>query len=292
MSTSDSVAPIGILGLGFLGKILASDFADIKESWGTWNKNPPPESALNVFPFDWNSETSWMSLPEFPETIVLTIPPLLNDPEAEKIRLNRWGKWMKNNRPNIKRMIYISSTGVYPKRNGLWHEDSGFEPDTNSGKLRLITEKILSSFFKLHVVRPGGIYGYGRGIDVRLKSGKHISVSGTPVHRIHVKDLAGIVFHLLKNPESARCVNAVDFDPKPSWKVANWLVENREDLYEEMLQDIPDSTASVAGNSERLISNQCLIELGITLNYPTFREGMGKSHPDKNSKILKQSDAK
>ena len=280
MKTSVSVSPIGILGLGFLGKILASNFADNHKSWGTWNKNPPPESALKVFHFDWSRETSWTALPEVPETLVLTIPPMLNDPEAEKVRLNQWGKWMNKNRPNIKRMIYISSTGVYPKRNGLWQEDSEFEPDTNSGKLRLITEKTLASFFKLHVVRPGGIYGNGRGIDVRLQSGKHITVSGTPVHRIHVNDLAGIVFHLLKNPESASCINAVDFDPKPSWKVAHWLIQNREDLSADMLQDIPDSSESIPGNSERLISNQCLIELGITLCYPTFREGMMKHPPD------------
>ena len=219
-------------------------------------------------------------MPEVPETLVLTIPPILNDPEAEKVRLNQWGKWMNKNRPNIKRMIYISSTGVYPKRNGLWQEDSEFEPDTNSGKLRLITETTLGSFFKLHVVRPGGIYGNGRGIDVRLQSGKHITVSGTPVHRIHVNDLAGIVFHLLKNPESASCINAVDFDPKPSWKVAHWLIQNREDLSADMLQDIPDSSESIPGNSERLISNQCLIELGITLCYPTFREGMVNNHSE------------
>ena len=279
MTTSVSVSAIGILGLGFLGKILASDFADIHKSWGTWNKNPPPESALKVFPFDWSSETSWTALPEIPETLVLTIPPMLNDPEAEKVRLNQWGEWMNKNRPNIKRMIYISSTGVYPKRNGLWHEDSEFEPDTNSGKLRLITEKTLGSFFKLYVVRPGGIYGNGRGIDVRLKSGKDIPVSETPVHRIHVKDLACIVFHLLKNPQSARCVNAVDFDPKPSWKVAQWLVQNREDLSEDMLKEIPDFSVSVPGNTQRLISNQCLIELGVNLSYPTFREGMVKNHP-------------
>jgi len=276
MTTSVSANPVGILGLGFLGKILASDLTEIQESWGTWHKKPPPKSALKVFPFDWNSETSWTALPEVPETLVLTIPPLLNDPEAEKARLNQWGEWMSKNRPKIKRMIYISSTGVYPKHNGFWHEESEFEPDTNSGKLRLITEKMLGSFFKLNVVRPGGIYGNGRGIDVRLKSGKPITVSGTLVHRIHVKDLAGIVLHLLENPESAQCVNAVDFDPKPSWKVANWLVQNREDLSEDMLQDIPDSSVSVPGNTERLISNQCLIEIGITLNYPTFREGLSE----------------
>ena len=254
MKKSVSVSPIGILGLGFLGKILASDFANFQKSWGTWHNNPPPESELKVFPFDWSSEESWSDLPKFPENIVLTIPPLLNDPEAEKNRLSEWGTWMKKNRPNIKRMIYISSTGVYPKRNGFWHEESEFEPDTNSGRLRLITEKTLGLFFKLHVVRPGGIYGNGRGIDVRLKSGKHIPVSGTPVHRIHVKDLAGIVFHLLKNPESNRCVNAVDFDPKPSWKVAQWLVHNREDLSEHLLQDISNTSVIVQLYTRKLIN--------------------------------------
>jgi hypothetical protein len=51
-----------------------------------------------------------------------------------------------------------------------------------------------------------------------------------------------------------------------------------------MLQDIPDSSASIPGKAQRLISNQCLIELGITLSYPTFREGMGKSPPEPNFK--------
>ena len=274
MTSSVSVSPIGILGLGFLGKILAYDFANIHESWGTWHKNPPPESVLRAFHFDWSSEKSWTTMPEFPETLVLTIPPILNDPEEEKVRLNKWGEWMNKNRPNIKRMIYISSTGVYPKRNGLWHEKSEFEPDTNSGRLRLITEKTLGCFFMLNVVRPGGIYGNGRGIDARLKSGKNIPVSGTPVHRIHVKDLAGIVLHLLKYPESAPCVNAIDFDPKPSWKVAQWLVQNRDDLTEDMLQDIPNISAPVTGNKDRFISNKYLIELGVKLTFPTFREGM------------------
>ena len=80
---------------------------------------------------------------------------------------------------------------------------------------------------------------------------------------------------MLKNPESPSCINAVDFDPKPSWKVAEWLIQNRDDLSKDMLQDIPESSANIPGNAERLISNQFLIELGIKLNYPTFREGMG-----------------
>ena len=267
-----SFPPVGILGLGFLGQILAREFSAVPESWGTWHLTPLPEPILSNFSFDWGNENSWVVLPETAATLVLTIPPLLNNPETEAERLHNWSKWMQLNRPELKCMIYISTTGVYPKRNGIWTENSEFEADTLSGKLRLLTEKILSQYFSLQVVRPGGIYGYGRGIDVRLKSGKLIPVSNTPVHRIHVLDLARIICHLVDNPDAPNCVNAVDLESKPSWEVARWLVENRDDLTEDML---PDAGDCLPGTPQRIISNQRLLELGITLSYPTFREGMG-----------------
>ena len=263
--------PVGILGLGFLGQILAQECAAISRSWGTWHKTKLTETPLPVFLFDWANENSWPVLPETAVTLVLTIPPLLKNPETEADRLHNWSKWMQLNRPEQKRLLYISTTGVYPKCNGIWSEDSEFEADTNSGKLRLLTEKILSQYFSLQVVRPGGIYGYERGIDVRLKSGKPIPVSNTPVHRIHVKDLATIICHLVDNQDAPNYVNAVDLEARPSWEVASWLVENRDDLTEEML---PDAANCIPGTPQRIISNQRLLELGITLRYPTFREGM------------------
>ena len=271
MINNAAFPPVGILGLGFLGQILAREFSAVPESWGTWHLTPLPEPILSNFSFDWGNENNWSALPETAATLVLTIPPLLKNSETEAEHLHLWGKWMSHNRPEIKRMIYISSTGVYPKRNGIWSEDSDFEADTNSGKLRLVTENILSKYFSLHVVRPGGIYGSGRGIDNRLKSGKPIPVSNTPVHRIHVKDLARIICHLVDNSDAPNCVNAVDLEAKPSWEVARWLVENRDDLTEEML---PDAADCLPGTPQRIISNQRLLELGNTLCYPTFREGM------------------
>jgi len=271
MTIPASAVPVGILGLGFLGKILAAELKSVSESWGTWHETPPSEPLIPVFNFDWADKNFWSAMPETPATLVLTIPPLLKNPEAETERLQIWGTWMRQNRPQLKRLIYISTTGVYPKRNGIWSEDSDFEADTNSGKLRLVTENIVSQYFSLHVVRPGGIYGSGRGIDVRLKSGKPIPVSNTPVHRIHVKDLVRIICHLVDNPDAPYCVNAVDLEAKPSWEVTKWLVENRNDLTGDML---PDATDCLPGTPQRIISNQCLLELGITLCYPTFREGM------------------
>ena len=86
-----------------------------------------------------------------------------------------------------------------------------------------------------------------------------------------MQDLARIILHLIEHPDSATCVNAVDHEAKPSWQVARWLVENRNDLTEGML---PDADDCLPGTPQRIISNQRLLELGITLSYPTFREGM------------------
>ena len=269
-----AVSPVGILGLGFLGKILAGELNSSTDSWGTWHEIPPRESVLTVLHFDWADENSWEELPKTAATLVLTIPPLQKNPETETDRLQHWATWMQQNRPQLKRLIYISTTGVYPKRNGIWTENSKFEADTLSGKLRLLTEKILSQYFSLQVVRAGGIYGSGRGIDFRLKSGKPIPISCTPVHRIHVQDLARIILHLVEHPESATCVNAVDLEAKPSWQVARWLIENRNDLTQEMFPESAEFSSSLPGTPQRVISNQRLRKLGITLRYPTFRQGM------------------
>ena len=273
MSSSLNLDSVGILGLGFFGKILSNELINITESWGTWHKKSPSESTFPIFNYNWADENCWDSLPLNSAKLVLTIPPVLKKPREEKKRLDLWGNWMKQNRPMLKDLIYISTTGVYPKRNGIWSEDSEFETDTLSGELRLLSEKTLSQYFNLKVIRPGGIYGYTRGIDFRLKSGKTIPLSKTPVHRIHVQDLARITIHMLSNKNTPNCLNAVDLEAKPSWQVAKWLIENRSDLVRDMFQE---NTDNLEGAPNRVISNNLLLKLNIKLKFPTFREGMGQ----------------
>ncbi|HIB16924.1 MAG TPA: hypothetical protein EYO28_09465, partial [Candidatus Lambdaproteobacteria bacterium] len=99
MINNAAFPPVGILGLGFLGQILAREFSAVPESWGTWHLTPPPEPILSNFSFDWANENNWSALPETPVTLVMTIPPLLKNPETEAERLHLWGKWMSHNRP-------------------------------------------------------------------------------------------------------------------------------------------------------------------------------------------------
>jgi nucleoside-diphosphate-sugar epimerase len=181
---------------------------------------------------------------------------------------------MQQNRPQQQRLIYISTTGVYPRQPGLWNEDMPLRPDSPSGQLRLQTEQVLCEFFKVQVVRPGGIYGPGRNLVERLKAGKGIPETPKLTHRIHVCDLAGIVAWLVQHPEGPGCVNAVDQEARSSWEVAEWLVQHHPELNPEML---PEQSKSVLPENapERRIDNQRLLrEMDYKLRFPTFREGM------------------
>ena len=198
----------------------------------------------------------------------------LNYSKEEKLFQNEVKNWIKENLPISLRNKVLKHKRLSKDDYAFWHEKLKCEPDTNSGKLRLLTEKILSEYFSVNIVRSGGIYGYGRGIDVRLKSGKPIPVSRTPVHRIHVYDLSQIIIFIVKNPESASCINAVDFEAKPSFEVAQWIVENCSGFSKKMLSISKDLSPRKKELTERFISNKLLIEMGIKLRYPTFREGI------------------
>ena len=261
---------IGILGLGFLGKELAGLTAWKEGSWGSWHSSPVTSCSLDQFHFDWQDSSSWSGIPKLPVVMVLTIPPPALELEVIAEQLRQWKEWMQEKRPMLQRLILISTTGVYPKQEGIWSEDSNFDPDSDSGKRRLLVEQELSEGFQLQVIRPGGIYGPGRNLLERLKSGKSIPDTGTPTHRIHVHDLARITENCILHPH-AKLINAVDDEPCPSRDVVQWLLEYHPEA-RGIHPVFPPQTEKPL--LQRRISKHRLEALGISLEYPTFREGM------------------
>ena len=184
-------------------------------------------TALPVVPFDWTQTSSWEALPVQSATLILTIPPI-RDLEANRNHLQQWSAWMREHRPTCSRLLYVSTTGIYPKQAGVWTEDTGEEPDSLSGELRKQTEDLLGEAFDLQVVRPGGIYGPKRNLWQRLRNGQAMPTSPhQPTHRIHVEDLARLIHLLILKPELPSCINAVDHQPLPSLRVAQWCAKQR-----------------------------------------------------------------
>ncbi|MBF0238605.1 MAG: hypothetical protein HQM12_12935, partial [SAR324 cluster bacterium] len=177
-----------------------------------------------------------------------------------------------------RKIIYISSTGVYPNQEGVWEENTTLIADTVNGALRLMTEKVLGEFFELKVIRPGGIYGRERNLITRLIHQQTIPETLRPTHRIHVRDLASILSLLIQNPDAPKIINAVDMDPMPSvlalMELANhpeWFPGVDASVWAAVRKlSQPDPTLI----KNRLIANQLLINrIQYPFQFPTFREG-------------------
>ena len=178
---------------------------------------------------------------------------------------------------------YLSSTGVYGDAQG--------EPVTEKSPLlgaspraqaRIAAEAAWQTLEQpVHIFRLSGIYGPKRNMLERLKEGRIYSLehSDRPVNRIHVKDIAQTVLASLDktNDERARheqapfIYNLADDLPAPTKDVITYAAK---------LLDMPtpppnESTTSHLHDGSRIVVNKKIKQVfGITLFYPTFREGL------------------
>lgn len=274
---------IGVLGFGFLGEMLHKQCPLNNTSWATVthanSQSPGKQESPNYIPFDWLQSSTWENLPHSSAPVVLTIPPVHQDRNREKARLNQWCRWMNEHRPEINSIIYISSTGVYPEANGLWTEEIPFTPDTKKGFLRLDTEQVLTEYFDTKVIRSGAIYGPGRHIGLRVLEGRPIPNGQQPVPRIHVTDLARIVHMAISGQDFPSIVNAVDLDSAPSKTVVSWLFQQGFSQFPQQQPiKVKDGFHSRKGQKiteNRIISNARLChKVQFKFTYPTYKEGL------------------
>lgn len=276
---------IGILGFGYLGKHLAN-FSDWSQnSWATnqsaHENKKVGDSRFELLEFSWDIQPSWSNLPNIPSCLVLTIPPQIEDERLEQERLSEWCQWMVKNRPQYKKLVYISSTGVYPNKAGTWEESSDFRPDSLKGKLRFISEKTLSDYWDTKVIRSGAIYGSGRNIGVRILNGKAIPQGSQPIHRIHVEDLANICRMSIVEDNFPKILNAVDLLPATSMAAAQWLI--KQPFFEKNgkteIKEAGFHTRKFGlSEPERKISGKLLADkLGYQFLHPTYKDGLKAS---------------
>ncbi len=98
----------------------------------------------------------------------------------------------------VRRIVYLSTTGVYGDRNGeLVTERDVTSPSCNRAKRRLAAESLLEEWCQargteLIILRVPGVYGPGRLGLGRIESGRPVirEADANPGNRIHVDDLA------------------------------------------------------------------------------------------------------
>jgi nucleoside-diphosphate-sugar epimerase len=171
------------------------------------------------------------------------------------------------------RLVYISSTGVYPPAGGAWVDESWpLAPATAAGRARVAAERALPP--DAIALRVAGIYGPGRGLVERIRAGTYRIVGDGTAHvsRIHVDDLVDAIIRAGATT-FAGPINIADDDPAPIGEVAD-AVAAHLGLPPPPRVPLASVDGEVAGmlTADRRIANARMKDkLGVALRYPSWR---------------------
>ena len=189
--------------------------------------------------------------------------------------------------PNLRAIVYLSTVGVYGDRAGAWVDETMQpEPDSVRGSGRLAAEHGWQDFGKrrgvpVAVLRLAGIYGPGRSALTQVARGdaRRIVKPGQVFNRIHVDDIAQAIDAALTRRVSG-AFNVADDEPSPPGEPLTFAAQllgvppPPEVSYEQVEAAMSPLAKSFWQECRRVNNDKLKRELGVTLRYPTYREGL------------------
>ena len=186
---------------------------------------------------------------------------------------------------NTKWITYLSATSVYGDHNGEWvDEESKTNPTSFNGVDRLAAEKSWLSFsiknkLPLQIFRLSGIYSNEKNILVKLKSGKAniIKKKNHFFSRIHVEDIANILFKSLSVFKSGEIYNISDDKPVSQEELTLYGVKilNLEKPKNIEIKDIENEMLKNFFKDSKKVSNKKMKKFfNYNLKFPTYIEGL------------------
>lgn len=193
--------------------------------------------------------------------------------------------------PRLKSIVYLSTVAVYGDHDGRWiDETTPPNPVLPRAADRVEAERTWLALgeacsIPVAVIRIAGIYGLGANALESVKAGRaqRIIKPGQVFNRIHVADLAQVIdrsVDLALTRGAGGIFNAADDEPAapgdPVLFAANLLgVEPPAEIgFEEAKQTMTPLAASFYSESRRVRNDRIKSVLGVSLRYPTYREGL------------------
>lgn len=188
--------------------------------------------------------------------------------------------------PNLRWIGYLSTIGVYGDHGGAWVDERTPATPTNARSIeRADAEQAWLAFgaannIAVQIFRLAGIYGPGQSQLVQLARGtaRRIIKPGQVFNRIHVEDIARAVDASLDRPQKGAIYNVTDNEPAPPQDVVTFAASlcGVEPPREISLDDagLTEMGRSFYAESKRVRNDLLRNELGVTLAYPTYREGL------------------
>lgn len=188
--------------------------------------------------------------------------------------------------PNVRWIGYLSTIGVYGNTDGAWIDETApTNPGSERAKRRVAAETAWQAFGAtenkhVEIFRLGGIYGPGRNAidDVLEGTARRIVKPGQVFNRIHVEDIASVLLASAEGRGHHTIYNVVDGAPSPSQDMVAYAAEL---IGVTPPPEIPIEQAALSpmgqsfyAENRRLSNARIRDDLGVTLAYPSYREGL------------------
>ena len=187
----------------------------------------------------------------------------------------------------LRSIVYLSTIGVYGDRSGEWvDEDTPATPHSARSRGRLSAEQVWHDLGRrrgipVAILRLAGIYGPERNALTQIARGdaRRIAKPGQVFNRIHVDDIAQAIDTAFARKASG-IFNVADDEPSPAGDPLVFAAQllgvppPPEIPYEEAAPSMSPLAKSFWQECRRVKNDKLKRELGVSLRYPTYREGL------------------
>ena len=189
--------------------------------------------------------------------------------------------------PNLQWVGYLSTTGVYGDSGGEWVDETTPPNPTQSRSIRRLQAETLwqewgkAAGIPVDIFRLAGIYGPGRNVLEQIRAGtaQRVDKPGQYFSRIHVEDIARVLLAAMEKP-AGEIYNLCDDEPAPSHEVVAygcWLLGvSPPPLVPFEEAQLSEMAKSFYAGNRRVRNGKIKEKLGVSLLYPTYREGLAQ----------------
>jgi hypothetical protein len=213
--------------------------------------------------------------------LLVSVPPGGRDPV-----LTQFGEAIAG-APQLQSIVYLSTIGVYGDHSGAWvDETTPAAPVSERSRERLAAEEAWAALGAgahkpVAILRLSGVYGPGQNalLQVARGSAKRVDKPGQVFNRIHVADIAQAIDAAFAHRVTG-VFNVTDDEPTPQGVPIAFAAEllgvapPPEIPFDDAAKNMSPMALSFYGESKRARNDKLKRELGVTLRYPTYREGL------------------
>ncbi|MFT5387518.1 MAG: nucleoside-diphosphate-sugar epimerase [Lysobacterales bacterium] len=193
---------VSVLGCGWLGlpvarRLLAEDY-NVKGSTTTVDKlTSLSDYSIKAYHLEAMPQIHAANVQDFfdSDILILTLPfrRSLKDPSYYKEQITSVLQYVKQS--SIKKIIFTSSTAVYPDDIGVVEEDTSFKIDSKRSQVLWDVEQMLfdCDHCDTIVLRLAGLYGGERKLGRFLSAKKVMRHEDSTVNLVHLEDCVNII---------------------------------------------------------------------------------------------------